>query len=102
MRIELLYVDGCPHQLVADARIRTALAAVGRGGLEIEHVLVSSQDEAEALGFLGSPSVRIDGEDPFVEPGASVALACRLYRTATGPDGAPSVEQLTRALRGRK
>jgi hypothetical protein len=101
MRIELLYVDGCPHRGVADARIRAALEAVGMGELGIEHVLVSGQDEAEALGFLGSPSVRIDGADPFAEPGASVALACRLYRTTTGPEGAPSVDQLVRALRDR-
>ena len=100
MRVELLYVDGCPHLAEADARIRAALEAVGRGGLAIEQVLVSSQDEAEAMGFLGSPSVRIDGEDPFTEAGAAAGLSCRLYRTDRGSDGAPSVEQLTEVLRG--
>ena len=55
---------------------------------------MSTPEDAEATGFLGSPTVRIDGTDPFAEPGARVGLACRLFRTSAGLAGAPTVEQL--------
>ena len=47
---------------------------------------VASPEDAEALRFLGSPSVRVDGHD--VEHGAhervTFALGCRVYRTDEG------------------
>ena len=55
---------------------------------------MSTPEEAEAIGFLGSPTVRINGADPFAEPGAGVGLTCRLYPTSTGLAGGPTIEQL--------
>jgi hypothetical protein len=52
-------------------------------------------------GNRGSPTVLIDGEDPFADPDAPVGLACRVYPTADELAGAPSVAQLTAALRAR-
>lgn len=99
MTLSLLYFDGCPNWHVADDRLREALAIVGRADAEIDRVLVATQDEAEAIGFHGSPTVLIDGIDPFALAGAPVGLACRLYRTETGLAGAPTVAQLVAALR---
>ena len=101
MKVELLYFDGCPSWLEADARLREALGAVGSGDVDIERVLVSTPKEAEEVGFHGSPTVLVDGVDPFAEPGAAVGLACRLYRTPAGLAGAPTVEQLVEVLAGR-
>lgn len=97
MKLQLLYFDGCPHWQVADARLRAALDEVGSTA-EVERVLVTTPEEAEAWRFHGSPSVLVDGEDPFVEPGAPVGLSCRLYRTPAGVDGSPTVEQLVGVL----
>ena len=74
MRLQLLYIDECPNWQVADARLREALAAVGNT-TDVERVLVATTEEAEAWGFHGSPSVLVDGEDPFTEPGAPVGPA---------------------------
>jgi len=49
--------------------------------------------------FHGSPTVLIDGVDPFADWNAPIGVACRVYATPAGLDGAPSVEQLCAILR---
>jgi hypothetical protein len=100
MHLQLLYFDDCPSWQVTDARLREALTALG-SSTEVERVLVSTPEEATALQFHGSPSVLVDGTDPFAEPGASIGLTCRLYRTPAGLSGSPTVEQLIDVLTGR-
>ncbi len=45
-----------------------------------------------------SPTVLIDGVDPFADPDAPVGLSCRVYRTAGGVEGSPTLEQLRLAV----
>lgn len=97
MKVQLLYFDDCPSWQVADRRLREALDAVG-ADVEVERVLVETPEEAVARDFHGSPSVLIDGADPFARDGAGVGLACRLYATPAGLQGSPTVEQLVEAL----
>lgn len=98
MRVELLYFDGCPHWEVADGRLREALRSLGRDGTAVERVKVESAEQAQTLNFVGSPTIRIDGVDPFASGGEPVGLACRLYATPDGVAGSPTVEQLIQAL----
>jgi hypothetical protein len=100
VRLQLLYFDECPNWQVADARLREALELLGSRA-EVERVLVSTPAEADVWAFHGSPSVLVDGHDPFAAPGAPVGLTCRLYRTPTGIDGSPTVEQFVEILAGR-
>jgi len=99
VRISLLYFDGCPNWHLADERLRQALVAVGRSDAVVEHVKVSTPQEAEVVQFRGSPTMLVDGRDPFGDPDAPVGLACRLYRTDQGMAGSPTVEQLVAVLR---
>jgi hypothetical protein len=47
----------------------------------------------------GSPTLLIDGADPFAAPGEPPSLPGRLYRDAAGRAGpVPSVEELQRVL----
>ena len=49
----------------------------------------------------GSPTLLVDGTDPFAVPGQPPSLSCRLYRDAAGRmSGAPTVEALRRVLAG--
>jgi len=100
MKLQLLYFDGCPNWHLADDRLQKALDELG-SKVEVERVLVSTREEAEAWSFHGSPSVLVDGKDPFAERKADVGLSCRLYRTPAGPAGAPTVAQLVEVLAGR-
>ncbi|MFJ9867565.1 thioredoxin family protein [Streptomyces sp. NPDC101165] len=96
MRITVLTVPDCPHAPVVAERLSQALD--GRDA-EVERIEVEDSEQATRLGMTGSPTVLIDGVDPFAVPGAPASLSCRLYR---GPDGriegAPSLADLRRAL----
>jgi hypothetical protein len=99
VQITLRYFEGCPNWRLAETRVKEALAAAGGPEGAIAYERVESHEQAERLGFRGSPTLLVDGEDPFAEKGAPVGLACRIYRTEEGPEGAPTVAQLRAALR---
>jgi hypothetical protein len=98
LTVRLLHVLDCPHSDVAAIRLRVALDATGHADTPVEFIMVRSDEQARELEFHGSPTVLLNGADPFAGPDTSVGLACRLYRTAHGTAGAPSVEQLVDAI----
>lgn len=99
MDVALLYFDGCPSWHETDDRLRQALEATGHADTTIRYVLVSTPEEAETMQFRGSPTVLVDGTDPFAQPGMAVGLTCRLYRTEGGGlAGCPTLDQLMDAL----
>lgn len=98
MEIILQYFDGCPNWEVAEERL--AVIAAERPDVTVTRHLVETFDEAERVGFHGSPSILIEGVDPFANANADagVGLACRIYQTPDGPAGAPTLEQLRAAV----
>lgn len=98
MRVELLYFDGCPNWTVAETRLTQALSTAGRGDLPIHHRHVETPEDAAGLGFTGSPTVLVDGRDPFATGDEHVGLSCRVYPTPDGLSGSPTVEQLIEVL----
>ncbi len=97
--VRLLYFEGCPNWHVAEARLEEALAEVGADPASVIYQQVTTAEQAEALGFRGSPTILVDGTDPFADPKAPTGLACRIYRTGTGvQQAAPTVEQLQAVL----
>jgi len=99
MRVQLLYFDGCPHWTVMEEHLREALDLSGIPQ-SIEHCLVETVEEASEYRFAGSPSILLNGRDPFAKSPSEVGLTCRMYSTPDGAAGAPTVEQLTAAIRG--
>ncbi|MCZ4507434.1 organomercurial lyase [Streptomyces sp. ActVer] len=96
MRITILAVPDCPNVPVVRERITAALA--GRSA-QVELVEVREEAEAARWGMTGSPTVLLDGVDPFAMAGAPASVSCRLYRDADGrADGAPSIQALCQAL----
>ncbi|MGI8707587.1 MAG: DF family (seleno)protein [Actinomycetota bacterium] len=100
-QVTLLYFGGCPNWEVARGRVKEALGRLGPGG-EIRLQPVETPEEADRLGFRGSPTVLIDGVDPFGDANAPTGLSCRVYKTDRGVEGAPSVDQLVTVLKERK
>ena len=98
MKVELLYFDGCPNWRVTEQRLRTALSLVGVSA-GIEHCGVHSPEEATRHRFAGSPSIRIDGKDPFESAPTAFGLTCRIYSTPDGPAGAPTLHRLVEVVR---
>ena len=96
MNIQLLYVHDCPNWSLVDERLN--VIAEERPDITVTRHVVTTTVEAERLGFHGSPSILVNGVDPFATEGADIALACRLYTTPDGPAGAPTLAQLRTAI----
>ena len=98
MRIELLYFGGCPTYRNAAEDVRRVLAETSVEA-ELELVEVNSDEEARRLGFPGSPTLRIDGRDPFPVPERDEGgLTCRVYATPEGMKGTPTAAMIREAL----
>ncbi|WP_017597509.1 DsbA family protein [Nocardiopsis lucentensis] len=97
MNVELLYFDGCPNRRLVQERLHRALTRVGHPETGVELVAVHTEEEARDRGFPGSPTIRVNGRDPFPH-GGTHGLACRVYPTPEGLAGAPTVDQLVHAL----
>lgn len=98
MRAELLYFDGCPNWIVAEERLVEAAQLVSRDDLTVHRRKVDTEHDAVAMGFTGSPTILIDGRDPFATGDEQVGLACRVYSTPNGLAGSPSLEQMIEVL----
>jgi hypothetical protein len=99
VKIELLYWDGCPSHPEALELLQTVLAERGlEASIELREV--RTDEEAQALRFPGSPTIRIDGRDvDAFGSEARPALTCRIYHLADGRvSPIPSREQLEEAL----
>lgn len=98
MQVQVLVVPDCPHTEPAAAIVRQALDELGLGHVPVTTALVTTQAQAEQLDFVGSPTIMIDGRDPFAHPGQSPGLACRLYRDKDTLTGTPPADQIRRVL----
>jgi len=97
MKIEILHVPDCPNVALLEQRLHQAHA----GDLDVTHRVVEDLDTAHAVGMTGSPTLLIDGSDPFATPGLPASVSCRLYPDDKGHlAGAPPVAALHQALAG--
>jgi len=95
--VQVITVPDCPNGPLVEGRLAEVLA--GRTDVAMERHVVDTMMEAERWGMHGSPTVLLDGRDPFAAPDTPTSLSCRLYRSADGrAQGAPSAEDLRRAL----
>jgi arsenate reductase (thioredoxin) len=76
--VEVLVFEGCPHAGAAIARVTEV---VGRlvPGIPVNRIDVETPEKAAILGFLGSPSIRVNGEDIERRSTSRGTLCCRSY-----------------------
>jgi hypothetical protein len=96
---EILYFEGCPNHQDA-RRLVERVATELRIDADIADVEVPDAEAATRLRFLGSPTVRVNGQD--VEPGSEertdYVFACRIYRAEDGVSGEPDERWVRQAL----
>ena len=96
MKIEVLYIDGCPHFPPTVDAVKKALGQYGLNSPVIE-TMVRDQERAVKIGFLGSPMVRINSLD--IEPSArhrtAFGMMCPTYE---GSSGVPSEDLIRQAI----
>ena len=95
MEVELLYFEGCPNWQVADGRLAELAKEFGFGWRRTD---VARDGAPVDPRFRGSPTILMDGRDPFPGAAPTLALSCRLYPTPDGLSGSPTVAQLRAAL----
>ncbi len=68
---------------------------------DVEPILerVETPEDAERLRFVGSPTILLDGRDPFAGATVAFGLTSHVYQTPEGLAGSPTPEQLRAALR---
>ncbi len=99
MKIELLYFSDCPNYQGALKQIeevtRTANIAA-----EVELRDIRTEEEALRSRFLGSPTIRVNGEDidPAARSSTDYGLKCRVYRQGNRLAGVPPRELLEQAI----
>ena len=101
MDITLQYFSDCPNWKTTDAHL-TALVTKHGVDAAVQHQLIETHETAVELGFRGSPTVLVDGVDPFADPNAPVGLTCRIYPTGDGAAGSPTLDQLQEAIAARQ
>jgi hypothetical protein len=94
--VTVLTVPGCANSPLLDERLKVAVP-----GVRVVRRVAGDEREAAALGMRGSPTLLVDGADPFATGHEPFSVSCRLYRQEDGSlAGAPPVAELCRVLAG--
>ena len=95
IEVTILFFEGCPNHQPAVQLAHDVLGDLGLFAV-VGEVEVTDETEIADLRFLGSPSVRVNGQD--IEPGtddrSDFAFGCRVYGSA----GVPPREWMIAAL----
>jgi hypothetical protein len=70
--VRILYTEGCANTPQTVRRVQDVAKEMGIA-IQVDKVLVTTQNQANELRFLGSPTVQIDGQD--IDPAARKADA---------------------------
>ncbi|MEL7644859.1 MAG: hypothetical protein AAGU04_01145 [Anaerolineaceae bacterium] len=100
-KVELLYFDGCPSWKAGLRNLEEALA-LKNIRVDIDLLLIESNDDASKEKFLGSPSFRFDDTDLWPQERETYAIGCRIYLTQEGYKGFPTVMMLREKIREMK
>jgi hypothetical protein len=98
VEVALQYFDGCPNWEKTGRHLSTLVAEGLKATVAYEPI--DSHQAAVERGFRGSPTVLIDGVDPFTDRRLLVGLTCRLYQTESGLAGSPTLDQLREVIAG--
>ena len=98
MKIEVLYLEGCPNHRPAMEQIFSVLREMGISEI-VHQIPVATIEQAKAFRFPGSPTIRIDDEDIEKEVGdLTVSYSCRTYAEHGKLSGVPPRELIRRAM----
>lgn len=99
MKIELLYFNGCPTYEIA-LQILNEVLKEEKIDAKIEMLKVKSNKEAKELKFLGSPTIRINGNDVErkAQESKDFGMRCRIYFYEGEIFGFPPKDMIRKAI----
>jgi hypothetical protein len=84
-KVEVLWWRGCPSTPEAIEELRAIMRELGLDPEAVEVREVHTDERAAQEGFVGSPTIRVDGRDVQPPgPDEPVGLNCRVYRLRDG------------------
>lgn len=94
MKVEVFYFEGCPNYKPTVERVQSVMKKQGIAA-KLAEVEVANAEAARAVGFLGSPTIRVNGLDidPASRSATEAGFACRCYA-----GGLPSEDLIRAAL----
>jgi hypothetical protein len=99
VNIDFLYYEECPSHDDALERLKKVIGDLGIQA-DISVTKVESEEQAQKLKFIGSPTIRIEGRD--IDPPTADAyygLTCRAFRLESGRiSPLPSEKMIRKAL----
>ena len=94
--VSLLYFEGCPNW--EDTALSILLLSE-TFEFKFSRTIVNTIEDAERHRFTGSPTIHVNGIDPFGgKRDTRVGLSCRIYDTPDGRAGGPTLEMIRQAL----
>jgi hypothetical protein len=97
MELVVLSVPDCPNVALLDDQL--AVLLIGRDDVQVVHRQISDLNQANREGMYGSPTLLVDGTDPFADPDAAPSVSCRLFPDDRGHlQRSPSLAALAAAL----
>jgi hypothetical protein len=97
VQIDILYTKDCTDWEETARLVQQALDDLGLEG-DFIYTLVNSDREAMELHFIGSPTVLLDGVDPWPMPNAPAGTRLRPYFTPEGMADHPTYDMIVEAL----
>lgn len=82
--VQLLWWRGCPSWEEALAIVREEMNAAGIDPSSLDLREIRTDRDAELEGFVGSPTIRVDGSDVDPPRDQPIGLTCRVYRLRDG------------------
>lgn len=93
IKIEFQYFEGCPNSNELMKNLKEAILGL-ENFIEIKYLLVETNEMAKSIGFRGSPTLIINGEDFEGLPiQKEPSLNCRIYK-----NGIPSAKDIRNKL----
>ncbi len=102
LKIRFLYSEDCPSHGEALQRLHRSMEAEGISA-HIEILRVDTDEDAEKLKYVGSPTIIVNGRDIDPPETPHYAVTCRAYRVEDGRvSPLPSEPMIRKALRKAK
>src|ERR687894_3105335 len=99
LRVSFSYYEEGPSHDLALEGLREVMAEEGIPR-EVEVIKVETEEQAHELRFVGSPTIRVDGQDIDPPSDPRYALTCRVYRLEDDRiSPLPSRDMIRQALR---
>ena len=100
IKVDIYFTKDCVDWETADELVQQALQDLGLEA-DFNYWMVESDRQAFDYQFIGSPTIRVNGEDLFPVKGAASGLRLRSYFTAEGMVGHPTYDMIVEALTER-